>query len=744
MPLKSFTKAEILLTERKRFERPMLAMVWLAVATISIIENSMFYLLAGTLAVAVNLLAIRRGREVYLRRAFVNVAVILASGVLLIEIFVGNLNTIVALGHYLILIQLCKLFEQKTNRDYVQILTMSGLMMLTAAIRCDQIWFALTFLVYLTLVCYTTMVFTLKRGLDAAAGARLATESGPMAPHKVAWNVIRGWPAHVLRRYVIIILIVMLSVGIAMFLVAPRASRAQSSFFSKPQAKTNVGLGNSVKLGDVKKVYLSDRIVMNVHTDRTAINSYLRGKVFYRYANSSWTGSARLLGEHQVAFPGEQILDGAIVHEISMIPEFLPTVFVSPNVMYVTCATGKILASVDGLSMSVERCPDRPIKYRTYTLGQSLNDFQKRYHENLSRRRAIQAIAMCGQIPLPDRVRELAEDWCEDLLEKRSNQPDRRDHFDRAIAGRIAQQLRKRCTYTLDLSNCNPGIDGVEDFLFNMKHGHCEYFASALTVMCRALDVHARLATGFHISAAEKSTEGYVVRERDAHAWTEVFTPSNGWTIFEATPSTRYVASQSWKAFLTDFWESVKFFWYENVAGYDSGTRKRLAHWFSQCGKTIAGKFMGILSALESSFLNLLVEGYVDSALYRLAIIVAAMGIVLEAIMILRAIRRRRHQRQAEAAGAVAQKQFAFAGKFFNLLQKHAQPYLAKQTRREWALQSATKLDLPRNTVAELIDLYYRLRWGQISAKSEELIGAEKKVALLTAALTNPSRASLL
>jgi len=78
----------MMLTERRRLERPLLVTIWLGVTTFSLAEGSLFYMLAGTLAVVVNLLAVSRGKEVFVHRLFVNAGVAVATGVLLLEVFI--------------------------------------------------------------------------------------------------------------------------------------------------------------------------------------------------------------------------------------------------------------------------------------------------------------------------------------------------------------------------------------------------------------------------------------------------------------------------------------------------------------------------------------------------------------------------------------------------------------------------------------------------------------------------------
>jgi transglutaminase-like putative cysteine protease len=77
--------------------------------------------------------------------------------------------------------------------------------------------------------------------------------------------------------------------------------------------------------------------------------------------------------------------------------------------------------------------------------------------------------------------------------------------------------------------------NAVDDFLFNTKRGFCEHFASAFTVMARAAGIPARIVTGYQ--GGEYNTLGgyFIVRQSDAHAWSEVWLPGRGWQRIDPT-----------------------------------------------------------------------------------------------------------------------------------------------------------------------------------------------------------------
>ena len=105
----------------------------------------------------------------------------------------------------------------------------------------------------------------------------------------------------------------------------------------------------------------------------------------------------------------------------------------------------------------------------------------------------------------------------------------------------LADYLRSdpRFTYaTVAALPSDPGRDLVDFFLFdpNGQVGYCEYFATTMAVMARSVGLPARVAVGY--APGERIDTGiYQYRERNAHAWAEIFFPGYGWQIFESTKS---------------------------------------------------------------------------------------------------------------------------------------------------------------------------------------------------------------
>ena len=107
--------------------------------------------------------------------------------------------------------------------------------------------------------------------------------------------------------------------------------------------------------------------------------------------------------------------------------------------------------------------------------------------------------------------------------------------YDKAEA--LESYLRDHYKYSTVVKAPPSGRDPVDYFLFDLKEDFCEYFASSMVVMLRSVGVPARIVEGYTPGSYDEITNRYVVTERNAHAWVEVYFAGYGWIEFEPTPS---------------------------------------------------------------------------------------------------------------------------------------------------------------------------------------------------------------
>ena len=77
--------------------------------------------------------------------------------------------------------------------------------------------------------------------------------------------------------------------------------------------------------------------------------------------------------------------------------------------------------------------------------------------------------------------------------------------------------------------------DPVDEFLFNSRRGFCEHYASAFVFLMRAAGVPARVVTGYQGGEMNPQSDYFIVRQSDAHAWTEVWLRGEGWRRVDPT-----------------------------------------------------------------------------------------------------------------------------------------------------------------------------------------------------------------
>ena len=177
------------------------------------------------------------------------------------------------------------------------------------------------------------------------------------------------------------------------------------------------------------------------------------------------------------------------------------------------------------------------------------------------------------------RTRELIEGWRREGLDDRAM-------VDRAFSYFSQDPFR----YTL-----NPPLlsrDSVDDFLFETRAGFCEHYASSFTVMMRMAGIPARIATGYMGGFYNDFGNYMLVRQSDAHAWSEVWLPDAGWIrvdptaavsparidrgSLDAIDSPRYMFDLPWMRSMKNSVDIVQQRWNDWVIEYDSKQQANL------------------------------------------------------------------------------------------------------------------------------------------------------------------------
>lgn len=176
-------------------------------------------------------------------------------------------------------------------------------------------------------------------------------------------------------------------------------------------------------------------------------------------------------------------------------------------------------------------------------------------------------------------IRELASQ----ILRSASIDPDpkvRPISDDSRAARTIQDYLRSNFEYTLDEQYFPPDVHPIEYFLFELRRGHCEYYASAMAAMCRSVGINARVITGYVAAEFNQASGHYTVRESNAHAWVEAEAGQNRWRRFDPTPTSDLVRihrpQRTVLSRVRQMLDAVEFAWNTSIVGFDAGRREQI------------------------------------------------------------------------------------------------------------------------------------------------------------------------
>jgi transglutaminase-like putative cysteine protease len=612
--------------------------------------------------------------------------------------------------HLVIFTAVMKIFSARTYRDYGYLATLSFLMMLASAVLTVGTTFLIFFTLYVLFTISTFISYEIKRGVEAAQRA-------PEGPFRLPEQNRRSIEKALMTAAVGLALGIFTLAGV-LFFVIPRYRTGYLTNLSM-QTQNITGFSETVNLGDIRKILRSPMVVMRIMPEgniRAYVGVKWRGVTLDSFNGKKWFN------------------DNA--DRISLPPES-PQRFVVP--------------APDGWAHR----PHRPLRYRVLRAALSTDvlfaaaeprelsgvrmlslDETGSLHnpQNLSVPFAYDVVSDAGLPPakqlqssttqfppeirlvylrLPHTMDPRVSELARTLTASATN------NYDRAVV--IQSYLRNNFQYTLDPPAIEPE-DPVGSFLFRSKSGFCEYFAAAMAVMLRTLNVPSRLVNGFQTGSYNRFGKDFVVRARDAHSWVEVYFTGYGWIPFDPTPADPHpVLPGEWD----DYVDTAALFWNEWIINYDFNHQVQLAREIEQDSRDFQQVFrrrferfkrQGIRAAFR-------IEGWLMA--HKMLVLAIMLGILAGLIL-------------TDKTGALAELRFRLAWRFarhnselkpreatltyqrlLRTLQKKGIRKTASQTPREFAFSF---LGTPwGRSVLEFTKLYNTLRFGQTPVSLDRL-----------------------
>ena len=294
--------------------------------------------------------------------------------------------------------------------------------------------------------------------------------------------------------------------------------------------------------------------------------------------------------------------------------------------------------------------------------------------------------------------------------------------YDRVLACMQYLDDPQRFTYTLDLPDYGDA-DPVAGFLVQTHRGSCEQFATALALMLRTWQVPTRLVVGYKDGQYDPVEKSYLFRDRDAHAWVEVYFTGLGWVQFDPTPRSDLPQRPpmagsglllSLRRAVSDVLRYVNKHWSVHVIGYSRAQQRAFVE-----GVGTAAKGLGqeVTDALRSIWPGVPDLGFVQVALIVVGITFVGISLYLVGGWLEKAVRRRRRERPAVTV--------RFYRELLTILRRKGLRRPPHQTPREFAQVVVARLSPDDGEVgramALITDLYYRARFGGHEPDAAEL-----------------------
>jgi hypothetical protein len=258
-----------------------------------------------------------------------------------------------------------------------------------------------------------------------------------------------------------------------------------------------------------------------------------------------------------------------------------------------------------------------------------------------------------------------------------------------------------------------------------------------MVVLLRTLGIPARLATGFTQGEWNDVGNYYTVRQRDAHAWVEVYFPRSGWLTFDPTPTVPAAATNPLWARVGKVIDSVRLKWDRFVIRYSFRDQMAMAQSLRDQGETVRTKTTGGVAALLRWGTGLRAKIAAVGQSYGWLLLSGFAAVLLVAGLVFARRGRGGGFWHATRGGAAATQQAAAIKLYSRMLQVLQARGLRKApgtTPHEFARAIARDWADASSFVLPLTELYCRARFGHVPLSSADLVCAQNLLTSLRAA----------
>jgi transglutaminase-like putative cysteine protease len=490
-----------------------------------------------------------------------------------------------ALAHLIIFLSTIKLLQIKADRDWLFLYLISFFETLLAAGLAASPLFFFALCLYVLCALSTIIAFEIRNAQRAVhikeTRFLVSTQYGLIRRFLKRQCASSNYgEARRLPIVASMLVALILAFALPIFFIAPRFGANAFARASNSSGANFVGFSNSVTLGDIGKLQQNNNVVMRVRVEnnsqaKRARSLRWRGIALDYFDGHKWQKSTREISGVPRSERGIFLFDTVeSTHDVTtqtfyVEPLDQPVLFAAPHAVAVQIATPFVYRDAENALYTRAHNSER-ISYTAYSDtaepdATSLSADSLAYTPNFERYKRLPK-------NLDLRIKTLAQQII--------TQAEANNRYDAAQAIEAYLRDPKNYRYTLDLKA--GGSDPLADFLFNIREGHCEYFATSMAVMLRTLGLATRIVNGFQMGEYNDAADVYTVRQRDAHSWVEVYFPATeSWVTFDPTPAAGRPARESSGGLtgsINKYAEALEFVWMRYVVSYDRQQQRSLAN----------------------------------------------------------------------------------------------------------------------------------------------------------------------
>jgi len=440
-------------------------------------------------------------------------------------------HLITLFAELLVFVQVHRLLARVRAQDDFYLAFISfGQVLITSVLTID-VMYLLIFAAYVVAVAWLLMLSRIAQGAEA-------NEQSSVTPERLPTDVRSRLDSFTASRSVLAglaLALVLLAATATLFFVLPRmqASFLEGGFVAPLHVS---GFSERVRLGDLGSLKLSAKPVMRVRIHDQKGNALVSGGLYWhglaldRFDGRGWELSdterislSTLAASGNLGPPRQR--PWTLRQEITLEPLDSDVLFFVPQAVGIYGVRRMEAASTEGYYLPGERRGSGGrITYTVYSNPEEQDAQSLRGEDPLRGEAAL--LERYTQLPSqsPQRIAEIAADWTQGAASA----------VDSALI--VQDRLRREYSYSLD-QEASAYPDPTLAFLDEVKEGHCEYYATAMALLLRTRGIPTRLVNGFYGGEWNPVGEYWLIRQRDAHSWVEVWFPESGWVIFDPTPS---------------------------------------------------------------------------------------------------------------------------------------------------------------------------------------------------------------